>query len=48
MLVSVAWKAAEHMSAALAALRNTLDWLSDHEEEIREWVRVQKELDREA
>lgn len=39
---------AEHMYAASVALRNTLDWLVRHEEDIREWVRVQKELDREA
>ncbi len=39
---------AEHMYAATVALRNTLDWLMLHEADIREWVRVQKSLDREA
>lgn len=39
---------ADHMFAAITALRTTLDWLAEHEGEIREWVRVQKALDREA
>lgn len=39
---------ADHMYAASVALRNTLDWLAAHEGEIREWVKTQKELDREA
>lgn len=39
---------AEHMYAASVALRNTLDWMKAHEADIREWVRTQKALDRDA
>ncbi len=36
---------ADHMYAALVALRNTIDWLEEHEPDIREHIRIQKELD---
>ncbi len=39
---------ADHMYAAITALRNTILWLEENEAEIKEYFKVQRELDAEA